>query len=127
MSRRLARTRAAANRKEWVALRRPDQRTVGRQNSFADQQRIEEPRFRLPPPLSRYGFDLIADNAYYQAAAKSAGPPPADTCSRRPPPEEHRGAIVVVARGQPVLLTPRDAPLAEARRCFLVATWISTN
>ena len=45
---------------------------LGGRNSFADQQRIEEPRFRMPPGLAAYGVELTADNAYYKAPCKAA-------------------------------------------------------
>ena len=45
--------------------------TVGRMfcwvaRTFADEQRIEEPDFRMPPGLRDYGGKLTADNAYYK-------------------------------------------------------------
>ena len=39
---------------------------LGGRNSFADQQRIEEPNFRMPTSLYDYGSVLTADNAYYK-------------------------------------------------------------
>ncbi len=96
---------------------------LGGKNSFADQQRIEEPRFRLPPPLSRYGFDLIADNAYYQAPRKSPrGDRPGGYLFQgvhRPRNIAEQSSLSL--DGQPVLLTPRDTPWLKPDECFLVS------
>ena len=45
---------------------------LGGRSSFADQQRIEEPHFRMPTGLGDYGNDLTAADAFYKAPCKAA-------------------------------------------------------
>ncbi len=90
------------------------------QFTYADQQRIEGPNFLLPRGLRDYGKQLVAQNAYYM------------------PPEENRpggylleGVIEpkgldqrpsVQLDGEPLIITPHDAPdWLEPDECFVVS------
>ncbi|MFZ1932462.1 MAG: LptF/LptG family permease [Thermoguttaceae bacterium] len=96
---------------------------LGGKNSFADQQRIEEPHFRMPPGLSTYSVELTADNAFYKLPCKS----PQDVRPggylfkgvRRPKNLTARPSLSL--DGQPVLLTPRDTSWLKADECFVVS------
>jgi lipopolysaccharide export system permease protein len=92
-------------------------------NSFADQQRIEEPRFRMPPSLSNYSVDLTAANAYYKAPCKTAeGDRPGGYLFqgvRSPRNLSTRPSLPL--DGPKVLMTPCDTPWLKADECFLVS------
>jgi lipopolysaccharide export system permease protein len=89
-------------------------------SSFADRQRIEEPRFVLPTSLYAYGTTLAADNAYYK-------PPEGDRPGgylfdgvRRPKNLSTRASLSL--DGQRVLITPRDEPRwLKPNQCFLAS------
>jgi lipopolysaccharide export system permease protein len=87
--------------------------------TFANQQRIQEPAFRLPPTLDRYGNQLAAENAYY-----------------RPPQDDRPGGYLfqnvkaprdlakkpsLSLNGQKVILTPLDTPWLEPEQCFVAS------
>jgi lipopolysaccharide export system permease protein len=92
-------------------------------NSFADQQRIEAPNFRMPLNLSAYSAELTADNAYYKAPCKS---PQGDTPGgylfkgvRRPRNLSTRPSLPLDETK--VFLTPYDTPWLKPDECFVVS------
>ena len=96
---------------------------LGGRNSFADQQRIEEPHFRMPSNLSVYGADLTAANAFYQPPCKSpeAARPGGYLFKgvRRPKNLNTRPSLPV--GGPPVLMTPCDTPWLKPDECFVAS------
>jgi lipopolysaccharide export system permease protein len=96
---------------------------LGGKNSFADQQRIEQPHFRMPSELSAYGFDLNADNAFYKAPCKTPeGTRPGGYLFkgvRRPKNLATRPSLS--RGGQRVLMTPCDTPWLKPDECFVVS------
>ena len=93
---------------------------LGGKCTYADENRIEEPSFRMPPNLYDYGSQLTADNAYYK--------PPRGRSSRRislfgmRQPKNLNTRRSLWLNGEPVLITPRNAPdWLKADQCFLVS------
>jgi lipopolysaccharide export system permease protein len=85
-----------------------------------NQQRIDDPKFILPPELTHYGNNLDGKTATYQPAKDDR---PAgflfEGVSR---PEGLRDKPSLrLASGEPVLLTPHDTPWLAASECFLVS------
>jgi len=88
--------------------------------SYADEQRIEEPQFLLPPLLRQYGKQITAENAYYKPP--SGDRPGGYLCVgvREPRNLESRPSLLL--DGRPVLITPHDAPQwLKPHECFLVS------
>jgi lipopolysaccharide export system permease protein len=88
-------------------------------NSYADQKRITNPEFTLPPVLRTYGKQVLAENAYYREAE---GKWPAGyllDSVREPQNLDARPSLP--PDGPPVLITPRDAPWLRPNQCFLVS------
>jgi lipopolysaccharide export system permease protein len=96
---------------------------LGGKSSFADEQRIEEPRFRMPPSLAAYAVELTADNAYYKAPCKAAdGDRPGGYLFkgvRRPKNLGTRPSLPVGS--PPVLMTSHDTPWLKTNECFVVS------
>lgn len=92
-------------------------------NSFADQQRIEQPAFRMPPTLLSYGADLTADNAFCKAPQKSPQEvrPGGYLFQGVHSPKHLDTRPSLSLRGQKVLLTPKDTPWLKPNECFLVS------
>jgi lipopolysaccharide export system permease protein len=93
---------------------------LGGKNSYADQQRIEEPSFGMPPSLYAYGTALTADNAYYKPADSNHAGGYLFDGVRRPKNLDTRPSLPL--GGPPVLITPHDAPQwLKPNQCFLVS------
>ena len=87
-------------------------------NSFADQMRIEEPNFLLPPELADYGKQVVADNAFYEPA--HGGHPGGYRFKGVREPKQLDSRPSLPQNGKPVLITPRDAPQwLEPGQCFI--------
>lgn len=88
--------------------------------TYADRQRIERPDFLLPPPLSVYGMQLRAAEAFYK-------PPQEDRpggyllCGVEQPKELDKKPSLRL-RDQPIIITPLDAPdWLQPDECFMVS------
>jgi len=89
-------------------------------NSFADEQRIEEPRFGMPTSLYAYGNTLTADNAYYKPPGGNHPGGYLFDGVRRPKDLNTRPSLSL--NGQRVLITPYDEPQwLKPDQCFLVS------
>ncbi|HUY36639.1 MAG TPA: LptF/LptG family permease [Pirellulales bacterium] len=88
--------------------------------SFANEQRIHKPSFRLPDAMLRFGRQLVAENAYYEDARDGheggyllKGVSRSAEIARQPS---------FVLAGKRVLITPRDEPRwLEPDQCFVVS------
>lgn len=87
--------------------------------TYANEMRISQPNFLLPPALSAYGTQLLAENAYYK--------PPKDGHPggylfrniREPKGLDNKPSLAL--SGKPVLITPRDgAGWVQPGECFVV-------
>ncbi|MCE5267532.1 MAG: LptF/LptG family permease [Planctomycetaceae bacterium] len=89
-------------------------------HTFADQQRIEEPDFRLPATLQQYGRELTAENAYWKPAEGSRPSGYLLDGVREPKNLDTRASLLLDDR--PVLITPQGAPgWLRPGQCFLVS------
>ncbi len=89
-------------------------------HTFADQERIEEPDFALPASLREYGRRLTAENAYWKPA--EGGRPAGYLLEgvREPKSLDSRPSLLL--RGQPVVITPHDAPgWLRPGQCYLAS------
>ncbi|MBN2476181.1 MAG: LptF/LptG family permease [Pirellulales bacterium] len=88
--------------------------------TYADQKRIEAPNFLLPPALSPYGKQLVAENAFYR-------PPQGDRPGgyllenvQEPGNLDARPSLRLSER--PVVITPCDAPdWLKPGQCFVAS------
>ncbi len=89
-------------------------------STYADRERIKKPSFLLPRNLRHYGKQIVAENAYYL-------PPEGDRPGgylfegvREPGDLDGRPSLDI--DGQPVIITPPDAPgWLEPGQCFVVS------
>jgi lipopolysaccharide export system permease protein len=90
-------------------------------SSFADEQRIEEPDFRMPTSLYAYGSSVLtADNAYYKPPDGNHPGGYLFKGVRRPKNLNTRSSLSL--HGQRVLITPYDEPQwLKPDECFLVS------
>jgi len=89
-------------------------------NTFADRNRIERPEFSLPAPLREYGKQLIAENAYYKPAEGKR--PSGYLLEGMQEPKNLDTRPSLKLNGQPVVITPRDAPdWLKPDQCFVVS------
>ena len=126
------RSKLAKNAQDWLGETakpcRPmfDMRTgflISGKFTFANEKRIESPKFsQLPPELSAWGRQIVADNAYYREAT----------------PEHPGGYLLRDVRhpanlaelkslsleGNPVFFSPADTKWLHPRECF-VATGVN--
>jgi lipopolysaccharide export system permease protein len=134
------RDKLARNAQDWMGERskkctpRYDPRTdvlISGKATFANERRIQQPIFRLPPELSAaWGRQIAAENAYQQRATASR---PAGYLLRgvkQPtnlPKLKSEGLTVQAseqapARHEPVLISPADADWLKPDECFVVST-----
>lgn len=88
--------------------------------TFADRKRIEKPSFLLPPGLRDYGRQLVAENAFYRPPAGDR--PGGYLLEGVSQPKDLAGRPSLKLDGQPVVVTPRDAPdWLKPTQCFVVS------
>ncbi len=88
--------------------------------TFADQMRIAGPEFDLPYGLHDYGHRLTARNAYYQPA--NGVHPNGYLFDGVREPRNLDGQSSLPHHGEPVLITPHDAPgWLQPGQCFLAS------
>jgi lipopolysaccharide export system permease protein len=91
---------------------------LGGKNTFADQMRILEPNFLLPPSLADYGKQVVAENAYFEPAHDGHPAGYRFKGVRQPKNLDTRPSLP--QNGKPVLITPHDAPKwLEPGQCFV--------
>ncbi|MBN1590238.1 MAG: LptF/LptG family permease [Pirellulales bacterium] len=88
-------------------------------SSYAAEERISKPNFRLPPQLNDYGNEITAKDAFY-----------------RPPEKGRPGGYLLVGVEQPkdlalfpslpldkepIIITPKDAPWLKPDECFVAS------
>lgn len=88
--------------------------------TFADRKRIEKPDFLLPASLSDYGRLLVAENAFYKPPEKDR--PGGYLFDKVEKPKHLDTQPSLALDGEPVLITPRDAPdWLRPDQCFVVS------
>jgi lipopolysaccharide export system permease protein len=121
------RHRLSRNAQDWmgeagmVLKPRYDYKTsifINGQRTYANQQRIEKPAFRLPGELSAYGSLISADFAYWQPPGEGrpggyrfVGLNSLDAIAKRPSLE---------LEGERIVLSPSDTPWLGPQECFVV-------
>lgn len=88
-------------------------------HTLAKDQRIENPNFRLPPSLEDYGNLVVADAAFYRAP--SGDRPGGYLFHGVKQPRELALKSSLALGGEPVLITPRDAPWLAPDQCFVTS------
>lgn len=88
--------------------------------TFADRKRIEKPNFLLPTSLSDYGRLLVAENAFYRHPEGDR--PGGYLLDKVEKPKYLDTQPSLELDGEPVLITPRDAPdWLHPDQCFVVS------
>jgi lipopolysaccharide export system permease protein len=89
-------------------------------STFGDRKRISQPNFHLPAGLDQYGSQLVAEDAFYQP--EQADRPGGYLFDKVEKPKGLASRPSLVLDGQPVIITPRDAPdWLEEDQCFVVS------
>ena len=91
---------------------------IGGRQTVAARQQILGAYFRLPPAMSQFGSQIVADSATYQSRNDDHASgyllenvtTPADVSVQQS----------IALDGKPVIVTPRDAPWLGPRQCFVV-------
>jgi lipopolysaccharide export system permease protein len=129
----------ARNAKDWMGemakkcTPRYDPRTdvlISGRNTLANEKRITQPIFRLPPELNAWGRQIVAQDAYHLPADNRhpAGfllrgvKQPANLAALRSaawPVEE--GSSAPPAGREPILISPADADWLKPDECFVVS------
>ncbi len=88
-------------------------------HTYAREQRIEQPNFRLHQRLGQFGRKLIAENAYYHPP--QPGRPGGYLLDKVEQPENL--AVLATAQwdGAPVIYSPRDTDWLKPDQCFVVS------
>ncbi len=88
--------------------------------TFGDQKRIERPNFLLPPELSRYGKQLVAENAFYRPPEGAR--PGGYLLDGVEKPEDLDTRPSLCLGNEPVVITPHDAAdWLKPDQCFVVS------
>ncbi len=86
--------------------------------TYANEQRIESPNFRLPKNYDGVGNQILGANAYYHPPTKERpGGFLVDGLSK---PETTDSVPSVDIDGEPLVLMPSDHPWLQPNQCFLV-------
>lgn len=90
------------------------------QATYRDQKRIAKPDFLLPPALNDYGRLLVAEEAFYKPPEGNR--PGGYLLQRVEKPKDLSRLPSLTIDGQPVIITPRDAPgWLQPDQCFVVS------
>jgi len=92
---------------------------MGGKHTFANEQRIEQPCFRMPPRFEYFDTQLVAENAYYkEPIGDQPGGYLLDGVSQ-PADVHERTSLLEVQK--PVILCPGDTEWLEDNQCFVVS------
>jgi lipopolysaccharide export system permease protein len=122
------REKLAKNAQDWLGETakpcRPmfDMRTgflISGKYTFANEKRIEAPKFsQLPPELGAWGRQIVAENAYYQEA--TAEHPGGYLLRDVHQPANLADLTSLSLEGNPVLFSPVDTKWLHPKECFVV-------
>ena len=88
--------------------------------TFADKKRIEKPDFLLPTSLSDYGRLLVAENAFYKPPEENR--PGGYLLDKVKKPKHLDTQPSLELNGEPVIITPHDAPdWLRPDQCFVAS------
>lgn len=89
-------------------------------STYADRKRIERPSFLLPRDLRHYGKQIVAEDAYYLPPERER--PGGYLLEKVHQPRNLAERPSLELEGQPVVITPLDAPdWLEPDQCFVVS------
>lgn len=88
-------------------------------HALTAEQRIIQPRFRLPDRMGRFGGQLSAENAYYHEPEGER--PRGYLMDNVGESEDLSDVPSVYVDGEPVVLSPSDTPWLESNQCFVVS------
>ena len=88
-------------------------------HTLAAEQRIIQPRFRLPPGMGRFSGELSAETAYYRESESEL--PRGYLMDQVNEPNNLTEIPSVYVNDEPVVLSPSDTPWLEADQCFVVS------
>lgn len=86
--------------------------------TYANEQRIESPNFRLPENYEGVGNQILGANAYYRPPTE--GRPGGFLVDGLSKPESTEGVPSIDIEGTPLVLMPSDNKWLEPNQCFLV-------
>lgn len=88
--------------------------------AYANDQRIGQPSFLLPPEMNRFGKQLVAENAFYQ---RPSGQRPGGYLFKQVQRPKNLPEVPSVSRGKKrVIITPHDEPQwLKPDECFVVS------
>jgi lipopolysaccharide export system permease protein len=88
--------------------------------TYGERRRIAEPSFMMPPGLHDYGKQIVADDAFYRPAEDDRPSGYLLSGVREPKGLDARASLSY--RGQPLLITHRDAPQwLQPGECFVAS------
>lgn len=87
--------------------------------TIAAEGRIVRPTFQLPPEITGFGSQLLAENAYFHEAEK--GRPRGYCLEEVEEPEDLDEMPSLYVDGVPIILTPRDTDWLKPNQCFVVS------
>jgi lipopolysaccharide export system permease protein len=88
-------------------------------HTMAAEQRIAQPRFRLPTGMGRFSGELSAESAYYREP--ESGRPQGYLMDKVNEPADLDEIPSVYVNGEPVVLSPSDTLWLESDQCFVVS------
>lgn len=91
---------------------------IGGRQTLAANRQIVGPYFRLPPSMSQFGSQIVAENATYQG--RNDDHPAGYLLENVTTPADVSVQQSVALDGKPIIMTPRDAPWLGPRQCFVV-------
>lgn len=91
---------------------------IGGRQTLAAQRQIVGPYFRLPPAMSQFGTQIVADAAFYRGRTEDH--PPGFLLENVTTPADVSIQRSISFEGKPVIMTPRDAPWLGPDQCFVV-------
>lgn len=119
--------RLSRNAQDWMGdskktlQQRYDNQTdvrIGGAATYANQQRIESPTFRLPQKYDGIGNQILGANAYYHAPTEDR--PGGFLVDELTEPATTEGVASAEINGKPLVLMPADHDWLEPNQCFLV-------
>jgi lipopolysaccharide export system permease protein len=92
---------------------------IAGQATFANQKRLAQPLFRLPPELAAWGRQIAAENAFYQPADQQH---PSGYLLRGVKQPVNLAQVKSVSLGgNPILFSPADSAWLKPDECFVAS------
>lgn len=92
---------------------------IAGQKTYANQKRLAQPLFQLPPELAAWGRQIAAENAFYLAASKHH--PSGYLLRGMERPADLTQLHSVSLAGNRILFSPADTPWLKPDECFVAS------